>query len=189
MNEYFESGVYVYAGIERDFNYRTNLSASQKISFISNVVNIVVNDDMYYDFLTEIIFGFEVINEFTDVDMFDITELITDDQIEIIEDFLNGSNIIDVIYENVEYDVIAELRNNVELAIEYKTGIRKNSIDESLANIINTIDDAISGIDLNEISDMAKMLGDISGELTPAKILEAYSKSDMYKSNSDRRKK
>lgn len=180
MGEYNKFGVYTRGEDELAFNFNTSLSASKKASFVNNVVDVVVGDN-YYDFMTNIMFDFEIINKFTDVDLFEIQE--SNNQLDTIENFLNETNIVEIVKENAEPGLIYELRNSVEKCIEYKTGIHRNVLDEALSDLVKSFENMISNIDMNEMIDVGKMLGGISGELTPKKILEAYAETDMYKSN------
>lgn len=180
MSDYNKFGTYTRGEDEFSFNFNTSLSAKNKLSFISNVADVVVGDN-YYDFLTDIMFDFEIINEFTDVDLFEIQE--SDNQIDAIEDFLNETNIVEIVKENAEPGLINELRDSVEKCIEYKTGIHRNILDEALSSLVKTFEVMVSSIDMDEMMKMGQMLSGISEELTPQKILEAYAETDMYKSS------
>lgn len=176
MNEYTNFGVYTRGENEFSFNFNTSLNAQQKAEFVSVVSDIVVKDN-YYDFLIDIIFDYAIIAKFTDVDLSDIAEL------DAIERFLDETNIVDIVKENAGYEFIDSLRNSVEKCIEYKTGIHRNLLDEALSSLVKTFENMVSSVDIDEIVNMGQMLSGISGELTADKILDAYSKSDMYKTN------
>lgn len=178
MNECVKFGVYTREGEEYPFSFGTSLSAKQKVSFVNNVVDAVVGDN-YYDFLTELIFDFEVVEKFTDVDLFDIAE--SDNQIDAIEKFLYETNIVDIVKENAEFGLIDELYTSVKKCIEYKTGIHLNVIDEALSKLLNTLESKISNIDTDEMMEMARVMSGVSGELTADKIIEAYGKSYVHK--------
>ena len=180
MSEYDKLGVYTCGENEFSFNFNTSLSVDKKISFVSNVVDIVVGDN-YYDFLTDIIFDFEVINKFTDVDLFEIKE--SNSQIDAINEFINETNIVDIVKENADPGLIEGLRESVEKCIEYKTGIHRNMLDEALGSLVKSFENIVLNIDVDEMMSMGKKLTSISDELTPQKILEAYADTDIYKAN------
>lgn len=174
MSEYTNSGIYMYKENELSFNFNTSLSAEQKIQFVNIVANIVAGEN-YYDFLTDIVFDFALVTNLTDIDLSEVDDLNS------IEDFLNDTNIVDVIRENVDYEFINSLRYSVDRCIEYKTGIHRNIVEEYFGSLIKTFENMISNVDMNEIVNVGKMLSGASNELTADKILEAYRKSDMYK--------
>lgn len=180
MSEYSNLGVYTRGENEFSFNFNTSLSASKKAAFVNNVVGVVISDN-YYDFLTDIIFDYEIIDKFTDVDLFEIKQ--SDNQIDAIEKLLNETNIVKIVKENAEPGLIDALYESIAKCIEYKTGIHRNVISESLSNLINTIDKKIYGIDTNDMIEMAQMLINIQDGLGADKILETYANSDMYKNN------
>ena len=180
MSEYMKTGVYNRGEDEFMFEFNTSLSVKEKVSFVSSVVDIVV-DDNYYDFLVDLIFDYEIIDRFTNVDLSEIEY--ADNQIDAIERLLAETNIVEIVKANDYMGTIDELRNSVMLGIEYRTGIHRNLVDEALSGLIRTFENTVSKIDVSEMSKMAQMLSGISGELTPAKILDAYAETDMYKGN------
>ena len=180
MSEYMKTGVYNRGEDEFMFEFNTSLSVKEKVSFVSSVVDIVV-DDNYYDFLVDLIFDYEIIDRFTNVDLSEIEY--ADNQIDAIERLLAETNIVEIVKANDYMGTIDELRNSVMLGIEYRTGIHRNLVDEALSGLIRTFENTVSKIDVSEMSKMAQMLSGISGELTPAKILDAYAETDMYKEN------
>ena len=173
-----KTGVYTYNSEETAFNFYTSLSAKQKVSFINAVVDTVV-DDNYYDCLVDLLFDFEIIDKFTDVDLSIIVE--SGYQIDIIENFVDETNIAEIVKANVEQGLMEELRKSVDLCIEYRTGIHKNPLSESLSNLLDTIEKKVSGIDTENMMKMAKILSSVSGELTMDKLIESYSKSEIFK--------
>lgn len=178
MNRIVKTGVYVRNGESHNFNFYTTLSAIDKIRFINTVTNTLV-DDNYYSFLKNMIFDISLIHIFSDVDVSDI--MTSNNAISEIENFLDETNIVDIIKSNIDSYVIDELNNCVDLAIEYRTGIHKNPIAESLSNLLNTIEKKVSSVDTDKMMEMAQVISGMSGELTPDKMLEAYSKSDLFK--------
>lgn len=180
MSEYTNSGVYTRGNEEIAFNYNTALTARQKAEFVANVVDTVA-DRNYFDFLTDMIFDYEIVDQFTDVDLAEVNEAFY--QLDGIEKLLGETNIVEIVKENVAPFLIDNLRSSVDKAIEYKTGIHKNPLSESVASIMNTLNNKLGEIDINSMMEMAKMISDVPGEFTADKLLDAYSKSDMYKTN------
>ena len=178
MKKNVKSGVYTRNGVEENFNFFTSLKASDKIKFVNFVTNLVV-DDSYNSILKDMIFDFAIVDIFTDIDTSEITK--SPNAINMIEDLLEETNIVDIVKVNVESGLVEELDNAVSLNIEYKTGIHKNPIAESLSHLLNTIEQKVSGIDTDSMMQMAEVISGMSGELTADKMLEAYSKSDMFK--------
>ena len=99
-------GVYFYNNESHNFNFVTSLSASEKISFINSVVDTIV-DDNYYTIIRDIVFDFSVIRTFTDIDTTFVKN--SDNMIDTIEEFLNETNIVDVVKANMEIGLLEEL--------------------------------------------------------------------------------
>ena len=178
MNRNVKTGVYFRNEEEVEFNFFTSLRVTKKIQFVNNVVETIVADN-YHFMIKNLMFDFEIIRTFTDVD---ITEILkSTNQIDAIEKFLEETNIVDIVKSNVDFGVINELNDAVDLAIEYKTGIHTNSITESLGHLIKTIEQKLSSIDTDEMMKMARMLNDMNGKLTAENFIKAYSESDLFK--------
>lgn len=188
MSDYVKSGVYMRNGKDFSFNFKTSLRASEKAYFVNAVSELLI-DDNYNSILRDLIFDFFIIDVFTNVDTSwayaneeDENEVEKIDIIGEMEDLVYETNIVEIVMTNAEIGLIDELRNALDLNIEYRTGIHRNMIEESLSGLINTFERKIADIDFESIMEMSQILGDISDELTADKILEAYAKSDMYRS-------
>ena len=174
-------GVYNLNGEDFTFNFKTSLSAIEKVYFVNSVTESLIDDNYNY-VLKNLIFDFYIVDVFCiDFDMSDIFK--SESLIENIENLLDETNIVDIIKANVDADVISELRDAVDLNIEYRTGIHRNPIAESLSDLFNTIERKIEGVDLDAITSFAQDMRGISGELTMEKMLEAYANTSMYKDN------
>lgn len=173
------TGVYSRNGEDFEFSFYTSLSAANKIRFVKTVSNLLI-DDNYYSIIKDLIFDFEIIDIFTDVDIKDIIES-ESNSIGMIEDLLHESNIVDIVKANVEDGIIEELYNAVNDNIEYRTGIHKNSFIDRLNHLLRIIETKISGVDTDSLMQVAQTLGSISGELTADKIVKAYANSDLFK--------
>ena len=89
--------------------------------------------------------------------------------------------VIDTVKANAVDGVLDELRNAIDLNIEYRTGIHINPISSSLANLIDTLNNKFSGFDLDKMMEIAEPMSKIAGELTPEKMLDAYAKTNIFK--------
>lgn len=183
MNIEIKSGVYTRNGEDITFNFYTSLSAYNKLNFVNSVVKIVVdNDNNDYNYvIKDMIFDYCIVNYFTDVDVSEIDE--AENNIDAIEDFLNETNIVEIVKLNVVPGIINELERAVEFNVEYKTGIHINPISSSLSSLLDTIERKVDGIDLEEMMGIAEAMTDISDELTADKLLDAYAKTDIFKKN------
>lgn len=178
MTRNVKTGVYVKNGESFNFNFYTTLRAYDKIQFVNSVTDTIIGDN-YNSIVRDMVFDFMIVEIFTDVDVSNISK--SDDVIDKVEDFLEATNIVEIVKANVDANLIEELNKAIDNNIEYRTGIHKNPITESLSHLLNTIDRKISDIDTDNLMKMAQVISNMSGELTPDKMLEAYSKSDMFK--------
>lgn len=175
MKMYDKTGVYTRNNEEISFDFDISLRAIDKVKFVKFVTDSLVDEDYNY-ILKDMIFDFGIIYIFTNVNVEHYLN-----SIDMIEDLLNETNIVKIVKANAEIGLIEELHQAVDYNIEYKTGIHRNVIEESLASLLDTVDQKISNIDTDSMMEMAQVMSGISGELTADKILEAYSKSDMHK--------
>ena len=173
-------GVYTRNGEKYNFDFFTVLPVSEKVKFINMVTSLVVGDN-YYSVLRDMMFDYAIISVFTDVDTSNIDK--SDIPLTLIENLLNETDIVEIVRNNVDYVVLEELSKAVDDNISYLTGIHKNSISESLGNLINTIESKISGIDTENMMETANIIRGLGGEFTMDKMIEAFSKTDMFKDN------
>ena len=166
MNEYNKMDVYTYNGKDYPFNFRTHLNIGQKMQFVEDFSDLVIIDDNYYSIIKDVVFDFMIIRMFTDVDTYFVEDEDLNVNFNLIESIVNETDIVEIVKENIDGEVLEELWESVNLNIEYKTGIHKNIFDEILVEVV-------------------KAFKGMSSELTAEKLLEAYAKSDMYKSNWD----
>lgn len=185
MKKEIKTGNYIKDNQTYTFNFYTDLTAINKMKFVNAVVGYVVSDNYNY-VIKDMMFDFEIIHIFTDYDITEIKE--SEDSIGAIEDLLDTTNIVQIVKENMVDGLYDELMKAVDLNIQYKTGICNNDIIDSIERILDIVEDRVADIDTDTINQFAKIFNDISGKLTPDKILDAYSKSDLYK-NSETYKK
>lgn len=178
MNFEVKTGTYNFKGTEMSFNYYTDLSAVEKMRFVNSVTDIIVGDN-YNSIIKDLIFDFEVIDIFTDIDLSEIRD--SSDNISLIEEFVKETLVVDIVKANSKDFIIQELKQAVDDNIEYKTGVHSNSFTTSLSHLLNVVESKIVGIDTDSMIKIAKEVSNISGEFTADKVLEAYSKTDMFK--------
>lgn len=185
MANYNEQGVYNQNGYDYSFNFCTSLRATDKLKFVGEVTYLLVDDNGYNYVIKDLIFNYKLIDIFTDVDISEIKDKDCMDPIGMMEDLVEETNIVDIIKENAEPGLIDELEKAVDYNIEYRTGIHRNLISENFASLLKAVENKVSeiNIDTDSMMSMYSMLEGMTGELTPANMLEAYAQSDMYKKN------
>ena len=182
MKNFDKMGVYTRNGLEFEFNFHTSLRAVDKMRFVTDVTNLVVGEH-YNSIIRDMMFNFNIISVFTDVDISDITNPENNDAINMIEDLLNETNIVEIIIANAQTGLIDELNKAVDDNIAYLTGIHKNPLTDSLSILVNTIERKLDDIDVDSMMELAQVFGGMTGELTPERMLDAYEKSDLFKKN------
>lgn len=177
MKKEVMSSVYTRNGEEFAFAFYTSLRAIDKIKFVNMVVNTLVGEN-YNSIIRDLIFDYTIIKSLTNIDTTDIDE--SPNSIDLIEDLLDETNIVEIVKANAS-ELIEELDKAVNDDIEYHTGIHRNSFIESLAHLLGTLEKKISNIDTDEMMKAAQVLGKLTGEIAPEKVIEAYSNSDLFK--------
>lgn len=182
-----KTGTYFYNEKNYNFNFATNLSAYKKLMFVNYVVNSIVEDDRYDFIVKDLIFDFGLVAIFTDIDTTFIRQ--RDDEgniinpIIFIEQFLEETNVVDIVKANMEIGLLDELNKAVDKSIEYKTGIHSFPLNEALANLVNTLDKKVNEFDMSGAMEMVQKFAGITGELTPENVVKAYVDSDIHKKN------
>lgn len=173
-----KTGAYTYKNESIPFNFYTELRAVDKIKFINAVCDTLI-DTNYYSVIRDLVFDFQIVNVFTDVVVPELQD--SPSPISIIEEFLDDTNIVEIVKANVDKKLIAELEKAVDENIEYRTGIHKNTLEDVLTSLLHTVEQKINDVDTEGMMEMAMKLNSISDELTPERILQAYSETDMFK--------
>lgn len=167
-----------------EFTYKTSLTASEKINFVSMVTNILVGEN-YYSFLKELIFNYYLIDLFTDIDVVDLDE--ATNSIQAIEDFINSSNIAYVLRSSIGNNTIEELEQAVDDNLEYRTGVHANSISRTVNRLIIKLSEKVDQINTEDINQLASIMGNMTGDITAEKLINAYANSPIFaKSVEDR---
>ena len=182
-----KTGVYFYNDESYNFNFCTDLSAYDKMVFVNSVVDTLVDDNSYNSIVKDLIFDFTIVRMFTDINTSFINQKDDDgvviNPIIIIEQFLENSNIVDVVKANVSSMVFDELSDAIDKSIQYRTGIHSSPISDAIASLISTFEKKINEVNLDELADMAQKISGIIGEFTPDSIVNAYMNSDVHKNN------
>ena len=184
-----KTGVYFYNDEAKNFDFATDLSAYDKTVFVRTVVDTLVDDTTYDSIIRDMIFDFAIIMRFTDIDT-SFTKAIDDDGNEIsalvsIEQFLEKTNVVDIVKANMEVGLLEQLNDAVDKSIEYRTGIHPSPVADSLASLLSTLEKKINEVDLDSMMDMAQKFAGMTGELTPESVVNAYINSGMHKANLD----
>lgn len=176
-----EVGVYHRGDEEIAFAYKNDMPIGMKVAFIDSVVDVVAGDGYYYPILKDLIFDFQLVNVLTNIEV-DIEDGLTNmQQLNAIEEFMSGCDIADVLKINLDIDMLMELYEGVNRAIEYKTGIHPSPIADGIAAILKVAEDKMRGFDMDSVSDLAGVFSKMQGDITPEKMLEAYANSDVFK--------
>lgn len=172
------TGTYIKGNESFNFDFYTDLTAANKIKFVNSIVNILV-DENYNSIIKDLIFDFYIIDVFTTVDIEELKQssFFVDD----VEKFLEETNIVDVVKANVKIGLIEELEKAVNLAIEYRTGIHENPLNEALTSLVNTLEKKLNTVDLNSMMEMANLFSSMSEEFTPENVVKAYMNTDTHK--------
>lgn len=170
-----------------DFNFKTSLSAYDKMIFVKTVVDNIVDDNNYDFVIRDLIFDFAIIEVFTNIDT-DFINMKDDDgddinPIILIEHFLEESNVVDIVKANMETGLLEELNHAIDLNVQYRTGIHPNPLNEALANLLSTLKKKVDEVDLDSMMDMARKFASMTEDFTVENAINAYMNSDVHKEN------
>lgn len=187
MMKEIKTGVFDYNEESYNFEFKTSLSAYEKMFFVKTVVYNLVDDNGYDAIIKDLVFDFTIIDMFTNIDT-SFVNMQDDDgndinPIIIIEHFLNETSVVDIVKENMEDGLLDKLIDAVDLDIQYLTGINTNPINKSIANLISTLEKKVNDIDLDSAMDMVQKFVGMTEELTPESVMNAYINSTTHKNN------
>ena len=172
-----------------NFDFATDLSAYRKMMFVNYVVNSIIDDNRYDFIVRDIIFDFGLVAILTNIDTSFINQ--RDDEgnpinpIIFIEQFLETTNVVDIVKANMEVGLLGELNKAVDKAIEYKTGIHPSPLNDALANLVNTLEKKVNEFDMGSMMEMAQKFASMTGDLNVDNVVNAYLNSDVHKKNLD----
>lgn len=166
-----------------NFNFYTDLTVAKKAKFVNSITSLVVDENYYNSVIRDLVFDFYVIDTFTDIDTAefkDSTAFLND-----VEQFLNETNIVEIVRANALPTLFDELNTAVDKSIQYLTGIHPSPIADSIASLLSTLEKKVDEIDLGSAMNMVQKFANMTGELTPDSIVNAYMNSDIHKKNLD----
>jgi hypothetical protein len=174
-------GTYTYNNETYNFNFYTNLSAAMKVEFVDSVVSLLVEENHYNSVIHNLVFDFFIIDVFTDVDTtnFRNSKTFLDD----VEQFLEETNIVEIVRVNVPHVLFDELNNAVNKSVQYLTGIQFNPLNEALASLMKTLEQKINEIDLDSIIGMVQKFAGMTEDFTLENLVNTYMNSDVHKKN------
>lgn len=184
-----KQGTYIYGEDNYAFEFVTDLSASEKLIFVRTVVDSIVDNSNYDSVLRDIIFDYTTISMFTDVDTSFLKAVDEDGNvttdIDLLENFLLETNIVDIVKANAFPTLFDELNNAVDKSIEYKTGIHINPLNEALSSLLSTLERKLDSFDMGSAMEMASKFSGMTEDFTIDNLVNAYMNSDMHKKNLD----
>lgn len=180
-------GTFTYKNDSYDFEFKTSLSAYDKLVFVKTVVDAIVNSDSLDIVIRDMIFDFVIIDMFTNVDTSFIDMKDEDgnniNPIILIEHFLEESNVVEIVKANIEEDLIDELNRAIDLNIQYLAGVSMNPISDALTKLLSTLNKKVDGIDLESMMSMAQKFSEMTEGFTVDNVVNAYMNSDIHQKN------
>lgn len=187
MMKEMKNGVFAYNDESYNFDFKTSLSAHDKQIFVKSVIDNLISDDLYDVVIKDLIFDFMIVAVFTNIDTSFINMKDDDgdniNPIIIIEHFLEETNVVDIIKENMDDGLLEELNRAVDLNIQYITGIQLNPLNESVASLLSTIKQKVNEVDLDSMMSMVQKFAGMTEDFTIDNIVNAYMNSDVHKKN------
>lgn len=176
-----KNGTYFRGEESFNFDFYTDLSVAKKLKFVNSVTSLVVDENNYNSVIRNLVFDFYLIDVMTTVDTTDLktSDFFLDD----VEEFLEETNIVDIIKENMKIGLLEELDKAVNLDIEYKTGIHSSPLNDALTSLVDTFERKINEVDLDSMMEMASKFSGMTEEFTPENVIKAYMETDVHKKN------
>lgn len=164
-----------------NFNFYTDLSASNKLKFVNSVVGVLVDESHYNSVIRDLIFDFYIVDIMTDIDTAKLaaSEFFLDD----VEEFLEETNIVEIVKANVNPLLLDELNDAVNKSVQYLTGIHSNPLSDAITSLVYTIESKINEVDLDSLVGMAQKFANMTEDFTMESAMNAYMNSDVHKSN------
>ena len=181
MMKEVKTGTYFKGEESFNFEFYTKLSIVKKLEFVNSVTSLVVGDGNYNSVIRDLVFDFYLVDIFTTVNTVDLK--ISDHFLDDVEEFLEETNIVDIVKTNMEFGLLEELNKAVDLNIEYLTGIHTNPLNDALTSLVNTLERKINEVDLNSMMEMVSKFSGMTEEFTPENVVKAYLGSDVHKKN------
>lgn len=167
---------YSYNGDNYDIKVKKWMSVNDKINFVRNVTNAVVADDGYDYMLQDMMCNYFIVQYLTE-NAIVIPEGI-DNHLDYIEDFLFYSDIVDIVFDIIGDDIVDYYKNAVAYNIEYKTGVRIDSLRNEAALFVRSLNNFNNDVDVDKMTALANSLSDASGSITAESIVDAYMRNE-----------
>ena len=176
------NGEYYDNRLERtvEFEYTLELTAQQKVNFVNNVLEVIFSNDYCYSIIKDEIIDIMLIDTFTNILK---TDEDFDYKLNAIDEFLNNTNVINIIREKINPRLYEELINAIDENISYKTGIDRNGISTAVSSLLKTIENKVSDFDVEGLTNTLKQFSDLTNGLSEEKIMDLYTKTDAFKKN------
>ena len=146
-------GIYIYNGIEYEFEYKIVLTTMQRLMTIINIEHVLLQDGHYYSLLKDIVVKYYVLKAYAPD--FEFPTAITDadgdldwDEIEI---FFANTDIYTIIAENADASQFQEMLESLDNDLAYQTGIDKASITNELIQLIHSYKNALELYSQNQL--------------------------------------
>lgn len=160
LMNYNMTGQFTYKDETYDVKYTDTLTTFEKLQFINNTVSWVVGED-YRPILKRFAYRYNLcllsdvdFNQFVSADENgnNIAELI---------EFIDNADLPDMIEAELDTAVVNELKENIDLDIEYRTGIHRDSISSAVSDLINKfskkMDEVLTPDALDALTKIASM--------------------------------
>lgn len=177
-------GTYIRGEKNYTFKFATDLSMFDKLQFVNSVVNTVISEENYNSIIQNLVFDYMLVKYFSDVNTEEIQN--SANMVDAIEQFLEETNIVDIIKTNVKFGLIEELNKAINLNVQYKTGIHPSPLNEALASLMHTLEKKVNEFDMGSAMEMAQKFASVTGDLNVDNIVNAYLNSDTHKKNVDK---
>ncbi len=187
-----------FSGETVEFNYESELSLSQKASFVMEVAGMIVSGEVGYAYiLKEAIFNYCLIKYFTDIVLFENEE---DFSLDMIDNFVktNKKSVIDVITKTMGEETYSEFSTACNEAIDFRKShfsdykeeisdllqvVREfvvkpdymNELLVALTNFLNKASDREIDIDVvNKLSEIIPLMKEIGSKEVAKTIIEEF---------------
>lgn len=162
------------------FKYKKSISLQDRVMFVNNVLDVLFKNDNYYSLLTDKVFDFMLVAMFTDILEEDEDYTFS---LHRVEEIVSQTDLLNILYENIDEMVLAELKETIELNIEHKTGIHRYDVGNAIYSLVNALEQKVNEVNVGELENTLRQFTDVSGGLSQTSIIDLYTKTQAYKDN------
>lgn len=194
-----------------EFNYKDELSLSQKVNFVMEIAGMVVSETIGYMYiLKEVIFNYCLVKYFTDIVLFENDE---DFSLDMIDIFLkdNRETVIDVITKAMGEDLFNELSKVCDEAIEFRKAhfsdyreeisdllqvvrelvVKPDYLNELLIALTNSVNSFAEKGDIdmdvvNKLADVVPLMKDMGSKEVVKAIVEEFHQNTVNDSKEEK---